>query len=191
MMSVPMRIAIIDNNVLTGIGLQHILKDIIPMAEIVVLHDFTDIEGTAYNDYAHFFVSSRIFFEHSQFFRQNTKKTIVLVSGDANVTGLRTLNICQDEKPLLRDILALHAAGHGRQGNTPPQSNPQLSAREAEVAVLLCKGYINKEIAGRLNISLTTVISHRRNIMIKLHARSLADIIIYSVMHGLVDVGEL
>ena len=55
----------------------------------------------------------------------------------------------------------------------------------------LSKGHINKEIADRLNISLTTAITHRKNIMEKLHARSLADIILYVVMNGLVDVGEL
>jgi DNA-binding NarL/FixJ family response regulator len=66
-----------------------------------------------------------------------------------------------------------------------------LSQREAEVAILLSKGLINKEIADRLNISLTTVISHRKNIMDKLHARSLADIIIYVVMNNLADISEL
>ena len=60
-----------------------------------------------------------------------------------------------------------------------------------EVAILLAKGYINKEIADQLHISLTTVITHRKNIMDKLRARSLADIILYVVMNGLVDVGEL
>ena len=55
----------------------------------------------------------------------------------------------------------------------------------------LILGLINKEIADRLNISLTTVISHRKNIMDKLHARSLADIIIYVVMNNLADISEL
>jgi DNA-binding CsgD family transcriptional regulator len=77
-----------------------------------------------------------------------------------------------------------------------PPSHPQkeeqlLSPREIEVALLLSKGYINKEVAERLNISLTTAISHRKNIMDKLHARSLADIIVYVVMNGLADVSEL
>ena len=66
-----------------------------------------------------------------------------------------------------------------------------LSPREAEVTVLLTKGLINKEIADRLNISITTVITHRKNIMEKLRARSLADIIVYAVMNGYVNLGEL
>jgi DNA-binding NarL/FixJ family response regulator len=72
-----------------------------------------------------------------------------------------------------------------------PQKELPLSSREIEVAILLAKGFINKEIADRLNISITTVITHRKNIMEKLHARSLADIIVFVVMNGLVEVGEL
>ena len=74
-----------------------------------------------------------------------------------------------------------------------PQKSPDmiLSPREIEVAVLLSKGCINKEVADRLDISLATAISHRKNIMDKLHARSLADVIVYVVMNGLADVSEL
>ena len=71
------------------------------------------------------------------------------------------------------------------------KSGVELSAREVEVAVLLSKGFINKEIADRMDIKESTVISHRKNIMEKLKARSLADIIVYSVMNGLVDASEL
>ena len=51
----------------------------------------------------------------------------------------------------------------------PPIAMPEvhqeiLSAREIEVLVLITKGLINKEIADKLNISLTTVITHRKNI---------------------------
>ena len=53
------------------------------------------------------------------------------------------------------------------------------------------KSLINKEIADRLHISTNTAITHRKNIMDKLHARSLVDVIIYAVINGLVDVGEL
>jgi DNA-binding CsgD family transcriptional regulator len=66
-----------------------------------------------------------------------------------------------------------------------------LSDREIEVMSLIVQGYINKEIAEQLNIGLATVITHRKNIMEKLGARSLVDIIIYAVVNGLVDVGEL
>ena len=42
---------------------------------------------------------------------------------------------------------------------TPPTTGHELSAREIEVLVLITKGLINKEIADKLNIGLTTVIT--------------------------------
>lgn len=45
-----------------------------------------------------------------------------------------------------------------------PQQEHDLSPREIEVLILITKGFINKEIADKLNISLTTVISHRKTL---------------------------
>ena len=49
----------------------------------------------------------------------------------------------------------------------------------------------NIEIAEKLSLATTTVISHRKNIMEKIHARSLADVIIYCVVKGIVSIEEL
>lgn len=72
----------------------------------------------------------------------------------------------------------------------PARGKPEvvLSPREMEVASLLCRGYINKEVADKLDIGLTTVITHRKNIMEKLKAKSLADVIVYCVMNGIYSV---
>ena len=56
---------------------------------------------------------------------------------------------------------------------------------------LVAKGYINKEIADKLCISLPTVISHRKNICDKLHIRSVSALTIYAVTHGIVSVDEI
>ena len=66
-----------------------------------------------------------------------------------------------------------------------------LSGREAEVLALIARGYMNKQIADSLQIGLTTVISHRRNIMEKLGIRSVAGLAIYALTAGYVDAGEL
>ena len=67
-----------------------------------------------------------------------------------------------------------------------------LSAREIEVLVLITKGLINKEeIADKLNISLTTVISHRKNITEKLGIKSVSGLTIYAVMHGYVEADRI
>ncbi len=192
------RFAVIDSNILTGIGLQEILEDIIPVAEVVLLRSFDELVEAQTEMFAHFFVSSRIYFEHAQYFRNHSTRSIVLVNGDLNISGVKTINVCQSEQNVVRDILALQRGQHGPHGAMPmppmvmkQKSGIELSAREVEVAVLLSKGFINKEIADRMDIKESTVISHRKNIMEKLKARSLADIIVYSVMNGLVDASEL
>ena len=55
----------------------------------------------------------------------------------------------------------------------------------------MARGLINKEIADRLGIGLTTVISHRRNIAEKLGIRSVAGLAVYALRTGLVDPDEL
>ena len=106
---------------------------------------------------------------------------------------MHTLNICQSEKQIVSDIMALQHTGHDHAINMARQIEQKevLSSREIEVAILLCKGYINKEIADKLSLATTTVISHRKNIMEKIHARSLADIIIYCAVKGLISLDEL
>ena len=187
-------IAIIDANVLTAIGLQRLLEEIIPPAEIMLFGSFDDMLSNGETTYVHYFVSSRIYFEHASFFRENMRRSIVLVNGDMSIAGVKTINVCQSENSIVRDILSMHQRGHGSSmmpDISGRRQEVQLTPREIEVAVLLCKGHINKEIADILNISVTTVISHRKNIMEKLQARSLANIIIYAVMTGMVDVAEL
>ena len=112
-----LRIAIIDDNTLTSIGLQHLLQDIIPIVEIDVFGSFNMMDKAGHESYAHFFVASRFFFEHTTFFRMSPHKTIVLVNGDMRISGVRTLNVCQSEKDLVRDIVRMHSHGHGGSGS--------------------------------------------------------------------------
>ena len=63
--------------------------------------------------------------------------------------------------------------------------NKILSNREIEVLSSIVQGLINKEIAEKLSISLTTVITHRKNIMEKLGMKSVSALTIYAVMHGI------
>lgn len=189
------KLAVVDANVLAGIGLRSFLKSMMPMIEIDIFESFAAMEQSD-GMYIHYFVSSRIYFEHTAYFRSNVRKTIVMVSGDMDISGVRTINVCQKEQDLAKSMISLMHAGHKDSNHAPKPSTPtknaeQLSAREVEVAVLLAKSYINKEIAEKLNISITTVISHRKNIMEKIHARSLADITIYCVLNGLIEVAEI
>jgi DNA-binding CsgD family transcriptional regulator len=62
-----------------------------------------------------------------------------------------------------------------------------LSPREKEVLQLVAQGLINKEIAERLKIGLTTVITHRKNIVNKLGIKTIPGLTVYAYTHGYLD----
>lgn len=188
------RLVIIDSNILVCLGLQHLICDLLPMAEVVICRSYEELAMQEDTDFLHYFVSSRIYFEHTKFFRDHPKKSIVLVNGDMMISGVNTLNVCQSQQALVKEIMSLQRKGHDHaitMARNAEKTPLLLSAREIEVAVLLCKGLKSKEIADSLCISSTTVMTHRKNIMEKLHARSLADVLLYCVVNGMVDVEEL
>jgi DNA-binding NarL/FixJ family response regulator len=61
-----------------------------------------------------------------------------------------------------------------------------LTDRERQIYQLLAEGNSNKEIAGRLNLSLHTVETHRWRIMEKLDLHSTAELVLSAVRRGLV-----
>ena len=185
-------IAIIDTNTLTCLGLEGLLQEVIPQATIRCFRSFVELMDDTPDMYAHYFVSAQVFFEHTTFFLERKQKSIVLVGGDSlpALSGMLTLNIYQDEQHLAKSIVQLRSHGHYASGM--PQSNQhELSTREIEVLVLMVRGLINKEIADKLNISLTTVITHRKNISEKLGLKSLSGLTIYAIMRGYVEVDSI
>jgi len=64
-----------------------------------------------------------------------------------------------------------------------------LTAREREVLQLLAEGKTNKEVAGILNIGVSTVDTHRNRIMQKLGLRNFAELVLYAVRKGIVSSG--
>ena len=101
------------------------------------------------------------------------------------------------EDILVKSLLMLEQHAHARGRNLPPvvpaeaNVSTPLSTREIEVMSLVVKGYINKEIADRLSLSLPTIITHRKNLMNKLGVHSVSALTIYAVMHGYVGVDEI
>ncbi|MBQ8674280.1 MAG: response regulator transcription factor [Bacteroides sp.] len=191
-------IAIIEPNTLALLGLQRLIEEIIPVATVRAFRSFSELMDDTPDMYAHYFVASQVYFEHTTFFLERRPKSIVLASGECTLSqlgGITTLNTQQSEHDLVKSILQLHNHGHhhAHQPLLPPQAPAEhdLSPREIEVLVLLTRGFINKEIADRLNISLTTVITHRKNISEKLGIKSLSGLTIYAVMRGYVEVDSL
>ena len=97
------------------------------------------------------------------------------------------INIYDNEAALLRKLRAAI-----EQGETNPYSDSHdLSERERDVLILVAKGMANKEIADRLNISIHTVMSHRKNITHKTGIKSVAGLTVYALLNNLLDQNDV
>lgn len=67
----------------------------------------------------------------------------------------------------------------------------ELTKRETAVLVELAQGKTNKEIAEALNVSVHTVISHRKNITHKTGIKSVAGLTVYAMLNNLIDESSL
>jgi DNA-binding NarL/FixJ family response regulator len=75
--------------------------------------------------------------------------------------------------------------------NTDTTISEQITERETDVLKLLVKGLSNKEIADKLNISIHTVISHRKNIIQKTGIKSQAGLTIYAISNKIVSLDSV
>ena len=71
------------------------------------------------------------------------------------------------------------------------KNNYELTRRETAVLVELAQGKTNKEIADALNVSVHTVISHRKNITHKTGIKSVAGLTVFAMLNNLIDESAL
>lgn len=193
------KVAVVDENTFAVIGLKNILQSILPMMEVDTFCSFKELEVNHPERYFHYFVSLSILLSNKSYFLENNRKTIVMTtssSDDLRLMKFHCLCVNVPEKNLIKSLLSLEQGAHAHGKSMPIVASKRdteklLSDREIEVLTLIVKGFINKEIADKLNISLSTVITHRRNIMDKLDRRSVSSLTIYAVMNGYVDVNDI
>lgn len=192
------KIAIIDPNTLAALGLKQILLNVMPIMTVDDYGSFAELEANGADNYFHYFVAMNVVLENKAFFQERRRKTIVLtlsLDSTSLLSEFHCLCINVPEQELVRSLLSLQQSAHGRGENLPPipeaLRRKVLTDREIEVMSLIVQGYINKEIAEKLNIGLATVITHRKNIMDKLGMKSVSALTIYAVMHGYVDINKI
>ena len=192
------KVAIIDPNTLSALGLKSMLMNVMPIMTVETFGSFAEFMANEPESFVHYFVAMNVVLKNKSFFSEHRRKTIVLTLSTDTISQLsefHSLCINVPEAELVRSLLMLEQHAHGNGRNLPPM--PQvlqqkiLSDREVEVLALIAQGYINKEIADKLNIGLTTVITHRKNIMDKLGMKSVSALTIYAVMHGYVDIHQI
>lgn len=71
------------------------------------------------------------------------------------------------------------------------EKDDNLTKREVEVLTGIVNGMMNKEIAESLNISIHTVVRHRKNITTKTGIRSQSGLTIYAISKKIVDIEDV
>ena len=72
-----------------------------------------------------------------------------------------------------------------------PEQHLELSDREKEILVSVAQGLLNKEIADKHNISINTVITHRKNITRKTGIRTVPGLTVYAILNNLIDINSI
>ena len=69
------------------------------------------------------------------------------------------------------------------------QQHEQLSDKELQIIILICKENSNKEIAEKMFLSPRTIDTYRERIMQKIGAKNTAGVVLYALRHDLLGVG--
>lgn len=110
-----------------------------------------------------------------------------LVKSSASEELIRAIRaVAHDEKyvsPTVASAVLDAFVGGPKAAQRDPRS--ELSPREREVLQLLAEGMTSKEIAGKLDLAVSTIETHRKQIMAKLDLRSVAELTKFAIRTGI------
>jgi DNA-binding NarL/FixJ family response regulator len=122
----------------------------------------------------------------------HTEETWVRQAMEAGARGYVLKNALDLELgPAIRRIVNGETVIDGQisvQQNLKGERTAGLTTREVEILQLICDGKSNKEIAAQLDLSANTVAVHRANIMDALGIHKTAELVVYAIRNGLVNV---
>ncbi|MBC8602103.1 response regulator transcription factor [Parabacteroides acidifaciens] len=185
------QIAIILSDTLQSTGLQSMLIDYFPPVEISHYPTFEALSTSGNDTFDYYFTNSTLFVLNADFFLPRRSKTMVLIDGTEGEGGLSTTNHITIKAPKEIIIEQLEQLFAGDSSCYPGENNKDLSIRETDVLQLIVKGSTNKEIADKLNISLNTVLTHRKNITTKLGIKTVSGLTFYAIMNGIISGDEI
>ena len=172
------QIAIILSDTLRSIGLQSLLTDYFPPVEVCYFPNFEMLSSTGSDTY--------------DFFLPRRNKTAILIDSTEEHGALSSTNritLRSSQETIIEQLQQLFTSDSS--GNTTTENNKDLSSREVDVLQLIVKGITNKEIADKLNISLNTVLTHRKNITAKLGIKTVSGLTFYAIMNGIISGDDI
>lgn len=164
---------------LQAMGMQQLLNASFDIQALIV-HSIDDLYMVADIDIV--FTDAITFTTHLKYFLPRQSRTIIItpqaVKGDSSVNIIHYSSIEELKASLIKFFQ--------HEPVTTSGTSTLLSQREIDVLRLVVSGHINKEIADVLNISINTVLTHRKNITTKLGIKSVSGLSFYAMMNGII-----
>ncbi len=157
----------------SGIELTRLISERFPLIKVLILSMFTDES----------FINQAIKAGAKGYLHKNTTREEMLIAIESVYAGneFYSDNI---SKIILKTYIE-KAKTHSSEINN---THEILSKREIEILKMFAEGFINKEIADRLFISIRTVESHKNHIMQKLNLKTQVELVKYAIRHNLVII---
>ena len=129
-------------------------------------------------------------FDIRSYFGKENVTIIALTHGSYEENVLRQYDGCIGIYDSAQRIVQKIKSAMEEATQAPKSDINELSTRERDILRAVAMGKTNKEIADEFNISIYTVISHRRNISQKLGINSIPGLTVYAIMNTLVDMSD-
>lgn len=129
-------------------------------------------------------------FDIRSYFGKENVTIIALTHGSYEENVLRQYDGCIGIYDSAQRIVQKIKSAMEEATQAPKSDINELSTRERDILRAVAMGKTNKEIADEFNISIYTVISHRRNISQKLGINSIPGLTVYAIMNKLVDMND-
>lgn len=184
-------ISIISPNTLVCLGLKSVLSDYFSVETVNTANDYesyTSLDEDSSSDII--FLTPDIYVMH-EYFQGIKFKTVVMIDKNekslTNQTSLIFLDVSLSQSEIIDNLNEILKS----RIKEKREDHEGLSARETEVLKLVATGLMNKQIADMLNISLHTVISHRKNLTRKLGINTVSGLTVYALLNGLIASEDL
>jgi DNA-binding CsgD family transcriptional regulator len=182
---------IASNNFLLCLGLRSVLTEFFSPEGVHIYANFDEYQGKENgNDFV--ILHAELYITHNEYFQSIKNKLILLTLNENSSftpqTSPAILNITLSQDEMVERLEKIFLS---RSAQNTSDNQEDLSVREIEVLKLVAVGLMNKQIADQLNISLHTVISHRKNITRKLGIKTVSGLTVYALLNGLIYSKDL
>lgn len=185
-----MRCAVFIGDTLRSTGIVSIISSYFGYIEVDAFEGVNEDVKSISSQYDYLICDSTNFICYNDLFLPRASNLLVVLDSDSlsfSCRGYKTLSVFASRETIVQGIRALFESGR----KSVPSIEHDLTARETDVLKLIAKGYLNKEIASELCISLNTVLSHRKNITSKLGIKTVSGLAFYAYVNGLLSIDEI